>query len=80
MNWLSANWIWILVGLVFVALHLFGHGGHRGHGRKRAVKVVINHIVRRKAKPWPLPLPRIKLRRMFTNAGGRAEVRCNNSV
>ncbi|WP_183775907.1 DUF2933 domain-containing protein [Phenylobacterium haematophilum] len=32
MAWLSQNWIWILAGLAFVALHLFGHGGHRGHG------------------------------------------------
>lgn len=32
MAWLSQNWIWILAGLAFVALHLFGHRGHGGHG------------------------------------------------
>ena len=30
MSWLSSNWIWILL-VGFVALHLFGHRGHR-HG------------------------------------------------
>lgn len=32
MEWLAANWIWVLVGVLFVAMHLFGHGGHGGHG------------------------------------------------
>ncbi|MGE0874865.1 MAG: DUF2933 domain-containing protein [Burkholderiales bacterium] len=32
MNWLSENWIWIVVGVAFVAMHIFGHGGHGGHG------------------------------------------------
>lgn len=30
MNWLSGNWIWILL-LAFFAFHFFGHRGHR-HG------------------------------------------------
>lgn len=30
MNWLSSNWIWILL-FAFVAFHLFGHRYHR-HG------------------------------------------------
>lgn len=32
MDWLAQNWVWVLFALAFVALHLFGHGGHRGHG------------------------------------------------
>ena len=23
---------WVLIGIAFVAMHLFGHGGHGGHG------------------------------------------------
>jgi len=30
MEWLAENWIWLLVGIVFIGLHLFGHGGHGG--------------------------------------------------
>ena len=33
MDWLSENWVWVVVGVAFVAMHLFGHGGHGGHGR-----------------------------------------------
>ena len=32
MEWLSANWVWILIGIAFVGMHMFGHGGHGGHG------------------------------------------------
>ncbi|GBD88500.1 hypothetical protein BMS3Abin03_02436 [bacterium BMS3Abin03] len=32
MDWLAENWFWVLVGIVFIAMHLFGHGGHGGHG------------------------------------------------
>lgn len=32
MDWLAENWFWVLIGIVFVAMHLFGHGGHGGHG------------------------------------------------
>jgi hypothetical protein len=32
MDWLSENWVWVVVGVAFVAMHLFGHGGHGGHG------------------------------------------------
>ena len=32
MIWLQQNWFWLLVGLLFVGMHLgHGHGGHRGH-------------------------------------------------
>lgn len=39
MEWLAANWIWVLIGVLFISTHLFGHGGHgkheghEGHGR-----------------------------------------------
>jgi hypothetical protein len=33
MDWLSQNWIWVLVFVAFIGMHLFGHGGgHGGHG------------------------------------------------
>jgi hypothetical protein len=35
MDWLSQNWIWVLVFAAFIGMHLFGHGGHggrAGHG------------------------------------------------
>ncbi|MDE2092775.1 MAG: DUF2933 domain-containing protein [Burkholderiales bacterium] len=35
MQWISENWIWVLVGVLFFAAHLFGHGGHGGHGGHR---------------------------------------------
>ena len=35
MAWLSNNWIWILLGGAFLALHLFGHGGHNHRAGKR---------------------------------------------
>ncbi len=33
MEWLTANWFWILIGILFIGMHLFGHGGHGGHAR-----------------------------------------------
>lgn len=32
MEWLAANWFWVFIGVLFVGVHLFGHGGHGGHG------------------------------------------------
>lgn len=33
MTWIIDNWLVILLGVGFVAFHLFGHGGHGGgHG------------------------------------------------
>ncbi len=38
MEWLTENWFWLLIGILFVGMHLFGHGGHGGghggHGTK----------------------------------------------
>lgn len=34
MEWLTENWIWVLVGLAFFALHFLGHGRHGGHGKR----------------------------------------------
>lgn len=31
MAWFTANWFWVLIGILFIAMHLFGHGGHGGH-------------------------------------------------
>lgn len=33
MDWLLENWVWALIGVAFIAMHMFGHGGHAGHGR-----------------------------------------------
>jgi hypothetical protein len=37
MEWLSENWVFLLVVVGMVLMHLFGHsghGGHAGHGRR----------------------------------------------
>lgn len=31
MEWLAENWFWLLIGILFVGMHMFGHGGHGGH-------------------------------------------------
>ncbi len=28
MTWITANWVWLLVGVAFIAMHLVGRGGH----------------------------------------------------
>ena len=33
MEWLAENWFWVLVLILFVVMHMFGHGGHGGHGK-----------------------------------------------
>lgn len=32
MEWLSQNWFWVVVFVLFFGMHLFGHGGHGGRG------------------------------------------------
>lgn len=32
MDWLAQNWIWVVFFILFVGMHLFGHGGHGGCG------------------------------------------------
>ncbi len=32
MDWLAENLFWVLIGVVFIGMHMFGHGGHGGHG------------------------------------------------
>lgn len=32
MAWISENWFWLLLGVGFIAMHMFGHGGHENHG------------------------------------------------
>ncbi len=34
MEWLTENWIWVLVGIAFLALHFLGHGGHGKHNKR----------------------------------------------
>lgn len=35
MGWLSQNWIWVLVFVAFIGMHLFVHVGHGGrHGEE----------------------------------------------
>ena len=31
MEWLTANWFWVIVFVLFIGMHLFGHGCHGGH-------------------------------------------------
>jgi hypothetical protein len=35
MEWLSENWVFVVIAVAMVAMHLFGHGGHDGHGGQR---------------------------------------------
>ena len=32
MDGLAQNWIWVVFFVVFIGMHLFGHGGHGGCG------------------------------------------------
>lgn len=32
MDWLAQNWIWVVFFILFIGMHLFGHGGHGGCG------------------------------------------------
>jgi hypothetical protein len=36
MAWVTANWFWVLIFIAFIAMHLFGHGGHGGGDRQRS--------------------------------------------
>lgn len=29
MDWLAQNWIWVVFFILFIGMHLFGHGGAR---------------------------------------------------
>lgn len=35
MQWLSENWVFVLVSVGMIVMHVFGHGGHGGHGSRR---------------------------------------------
>lgn len=35
MEWLSENWVFLLVAIAMIAMHVFGHGRHGGHGGHR---------------------------------------------
>ena len=32
MEWLSENWVFLVVATAMMVMHLFGHGRHGGHG------------------------------------------------
>lgn len=32
MDWLAENWFWVLIFILFIVMHMFGHGGHT-HGK-----------------------------------------------
>lgn len=34
MEWLSENWVFVLILVVFIGMHLFGHG-HGGPGHRK---------------------------------------------
>ena len=37
MDWLLANWFWIIIFGLFIAMHLVGHGGgHQNHSKNAA--------------------------------------------
>lgn len=38
MGWLAENWLWIILAIVFVGIHFFGHGKHGGGGHKNNKK------------------------------------------
>lgn len=38
MDWLSENWFWILVFVLFIWMHRGGHGCHGGHQHGAAGK------------------------------------------
>lgn len=31
-KWLAENWFWIVFAIIFVAMHMFGHGGYGRYG------------------------------------------------
>jgi hypothetical protein len=31
MYWISENWFWVIFLILFIVLHMFGHGMHGGH-------------------------------------------------
>ena len=35
MEWFSQNWVWVLFSVAFIAMHMFGHGCHGGHGTNK---------------------------------------------
>ncbi len=58
MEWFSQNWVWVLFAVGMIAMHLFGHGGHRGHGGQpdgnNAPEPTNKEIEDRKPEPKPI--------------------------
>ncbi|TKR53506.1 DUF2933 domain-containing protein [Allopusillimonas ginsengisoli] len=40
MTWLTENWLWVLFGGAFIAMHVFGHGCHGGHGKRKGSELL----------------------------------------
>ena len=54
MEWLSQNWVWVLLFAGMIAMHLFGHGRHGGHGGGRtAPKPKSKDSEQRTSEPGP---------------------------
>ena len=53
MNWLVANWLWIVIGVAFVLFHIYGHGSHGakgGHGGRSGELAEDDQVASRSAK------------------------------
>lgn len=52
MEWLAENWLWVIFGILFAGMHMFGHGGHGGHsGHDDSDKPSVNDPGQDKASP-----------------------------
>ncbi len=49
MAWLTENWFWILTFIAFIAMHMFGHGGHGGEDRPPKADDKVNDDVKTRA-------------------------------
>jgi len=45
MEWFSENWLWVIVFILFVAIHIFGHGHgmHDGHTQGKPMDEDVPH-------------------------------------
>ena len=50
MDWLAQNWLWVLFAAAFIAMHLFGHGGHGGPFPSGVVIAALGAVKARKIR------------------------------
>lgn len=55
MEWLAENWFWVLIGVVFIVMHLFGHGGHGRHGGHEGHGEKANYVNEDKKRKNQIP-------------------------